>query len=335
MAAGNPNNDYPVTAPPNDCVSSLSFSPSENVLVAGSWNKEVRCWVVNRDGSTTPKAMHKHEAPVLCTCFSPDGTTVFSGSCDQTAKMWNLAANKSITIGKHDAPIKEIFFVQDPQCVVTGSWDKTLRYWDVRTPGPPKAVVTLPERCYAMDVKGILATVGTAERHLLIYDLRNPTKPFKELQSPLKYQSRCISNFIDKTGFAVGSIEGRVAIQYVEDKHAEKNFAFKCHRHGQDGKEVYAVNNICFHPKYGTFATAGSDGVYTFWDKDSKQRLKQFNRADTSITTATFNRDGTIYAYALSYDWSKGIEHYDKTKPNRIFLHAVQDTEVLPRKKSR
>lgn len=29
-----------------------------------------------------------------------------------------------------------------------------------------------------------------------------------------------------------------------------------------------------FRQSYGTFATAGSDGAFSFWDKDSKQRLK-------------------------------------------------------------
>lgn len=28
---------------------------------------------------------------------------------------------------------------------------------------------------------------------------------------------------------------------------------------------------------HGTFATAGSDGAFNFWDKDSKQRLKVFS----------------------------------------------------------
>ena len=59
-----------------------------------------------------------------------------------------------------------------------------------------------------------------------------------------------------------------------------RNFAFKCHR--QQETQVYAVNAISFHPRWGTFATAGSDGVYTFWDKDSKQRLKMFNKYDVS-----------------------------------------------------
>ena len=62
----------------------------------------------------------------------------------------------------------------------------------------------------------------------------------------------------------VGSIEGRVAVQHVEDAQQSKNFTFKCHR---DGAEIYAVNSIAFHPQFGTFVTAGSDGAYNFWDK--------------------------------------------------------------------
>jgi mRNA export factor len=38
------------------------------------------------------------------------------------------------------------------------------------------------------------------------------------MQSPLKHQSRTIACFNDKSGFALGSIEGRVAIHHVEDR---------------------------------------------------------------------------------------------------------------------
>lgn len=62
----------------------------------------------------------------------------------------------------------------------------------------------------------------------------------------------------------VGSIEGRVAVQHVEDNQQSKNFTFKCHR---DGNDIYAVNSITFHPVHGTFVTCGSDGAYNFWDK--------------------------------------------------------------------
>ena len=46
----------------------------------------------------------------------------------------------------------------------------------------------------------------------------------------------------------------------------------------QSSQDIYAVNAICFHKPFGTFCTAGSDGTFNFWDKDAKQRLKQFQK---------------------------------------------------------
>lgn len=37
----------------------------------------------------------------------------------------------------------------------------------------------LPERVYCMDVRGMLMCVGTADRNVLLYDLRKPQQPFK------------------------------------------------------------------------------------------------------------------------------------------------------------
>ena len=45
-----------------------------------------------------------------------------------------------------------------------------------------------------------------------------------------------------------------------------KNFVFKCHR---DGSNVHSVNSIDFH-HYGSFCTAGSDGTFSWWDKEAR-----------------------------------------------------------------
>jgi WD40 repeat protein len=65
-----------------------------------------------------------------------------------------------------------------------------------------------------------------------------------------------------QTGYLIGSIEGRVAVQHIEESHHSKNFTFKCHREDQD---IYAVNHLTFHPTLGTFVTCGSDGTFNFW----------------------------------------------------------------------
>jgi mRNA export factor len=82
----------------------------------------------------------------------------------------------------------------------------------------PIATVNLPERAYSMDTKDNLLVVGTADRQVSIFNLSNPTVIYKTLLSPLKYQTRVVSCFTTGNGFAVGSVEGRCAIQYVEDK---------------------------------------------------------------------------------------------------------------------
>ena len=34
------------------------------------------------------------------------------------------------------------------------------------------------------------------------------------------------------------------------------------------------MNDIAFHPTHGTLATVGSDGRFSFWDKDARTKLK-------------------------------------------------------------
>ncbi|MCO5578115.1 hypothetical protein L7F22_031953 [Adiantum nelumboides] len=253
-----------VTQPPSDGITSLSFSPKANHLVATSWDNQVRCWEINQYGASVPKAAVPNDQPVLCSSWKEDGTTVFSGGCDKQAKMWPLlTGGQAVTVGMHEAPIKAIEWISEMNLLVTGSWDKTLKYWDLRQSNPVHTQM-LPDKCYAISVRHPLMVVATAERHVVIFNLASP-------QSPLKYQTRCVATFPDRQGYLIGSIEGRVAVQHIEEAQQSKNFTFKCHR---DNNDIYAVNAINFHPVHSTFATAGSDGAYNFWDKENKQRLK-------------------------------------------------------------
>lgn len=192
-----------------------------------------------------------------------------------------------------------------------GSWDKTIKFFDLRTPNPIMQIV-LPDRCYTAAVEYPMAVVGTAARQIIIYSLEQKPQEFKRMESPLKYQHRTVAIFCDlkkkqPVGYALGSIEGRVAIQYVNPVNPKDNFTFKCHRsNGAAGyQDIYAVNDIAFHPLHGTLATVGSDGSFSFWDKDARTKLKSSEMMEQSITKCAFNANGQIFAYAIGYDWSK------------------------------
>jgi mRNA export factor len=135
----------------------------------------------------------------------------------------DLGANQNTAtqVAAHDQPIRCVRYFETPgsnaPMIVTGSWDKSIKYWDLRQ-AQPVASVQCQERVYTLDVKKNLLVVGTADRYINVINLSEPTKFYKTIQSPLKWQTRVVSCFPDASGFAVGSIEGRCAIQYVEEK---------------------------------------------------------------------------------------------------------------------
>ncbi|KAG5651724.1 hypothetical protein H0H81_007694 [Sphagnurus paluster] len=75
----------------------------------------------------------------------------------------------------------------------------------------------------------------------------------------------------------------------------------------------------------------GADGVVHFWDKDARTRLKTFDAAPAPIVSTAFNRSGSIFAYAVSYDWFKGHSGMVAGHPNKLMLHACRDDEVSKR----
>ena len=148
---------------------------------------------------------------------------MIGGGTDKAARMLDLGSG-SLTpqqVAVHDQPIRcvQMIQAQGNNMLVTGSWDKTVKYWDLRQ-SQPAATINCSERVYALDIKEQLLVVGTADRFVHIVNLNKPTDIYKSIQSPLKWQTRVVSCFTDATGFAIGSIEGRCAIQYVEEKDA-------------------------------------------------------------------------------------------------------------------
>lgn len=347
LSTHNPMKSIEVVSPPEDSISSLSFSPPsmpQTFLIAGSWDSKVSCWeisTVNSTVQTVPKAQQSHSLPVLDVCWSDDGTRVFSASCDKTVKMWDLASNQAIQVAQHDGPVKTCHWIKAPNysCLMTGSWDNTLKFWDTRSP-TPMSTINLPDKCYCADVSYPMAIVGLANKQIILYNLEGQPQEAKRIEPPLRYQYRCISIFNDKkpvnpqpNGFAVGSVEGRVAIQYVAPTSPRDNFTFKCHRSTENANgihEIFAVNDIAFHPQHGTLATVGSDGKFSFWDKDARTKLKTSEQMEQPITRCSFSAKGELFAYAVSYDWSKGHEYFNPRKKNYIFLHSCYE-DLKPR----
>ncbi|GIX63649.1 mitotic checkpoint protein, BUB3 family protein [Babesia caballi] len=120
----------------------------------------------------------------------------------------------------------------------------------------------------------------------------------------LKFQYRSIKCFPDNRGFALGSIEGRVAWEYFSrsDDSLSQQYAFKCHRNktSQTSDVAFSVNSIDFHPRYGTFVTGGADGLVCAWDGVSRKRLWRTTSLPAAVSSVSFNSTGDKLAIAIS-----------------------------------
>jgi WD40 repeat protein len=121
--------------------------------------------------------------------------------------------------------------------------------------------------------------------------------PIGVRESPLKFATSSICCFADGRGYAVGSIEGRCGIVNIKlnepDAEIPSDFCFRCHRVDDDQEsKVHTVNGISFNKKFNTFASIGSDGNYTVWNKDTKSKYKYSkNPAPLPMTAVCFSED--------------------------------------------
>lgn len=298
--------------------------------MAASWNGTVRLWrLEGAKGPASGIAEEKFDSSILEACWSSDGHSVYIAALDNLVHRWELNTLKRNAVAAHDGPVRQV--VENPNLgfLATVSWDRTLRYWDVRTPtGKPCAIVPLTERAYAMDSLGYLMVVALAGRRITVFDVRKPTTPFQEKYSQLKHQSRCVACWPDSMGYVVGGVDGTVSVDYVQEPRQDANGVFTCHR---DKGGPFSINAIRFNPSTGAFATAASDGHVFIWDKNrlDRARTRRFERMNAPICDVDFSHDGSMYAYAMGYDWNRASEgHNLAPEKNYIVLQNIEEGEM-------
>ncbi|WIA14224.1 hypothetical protein OEZ85_002763 [Tetradesmus obliquus] len=320
----------PVQHPPRDGITRLRWSKGGRLL-ATSWDATARIY----DASGCCQAtLRVGEAPILDGCLQDDATA-FVGQLDGSVSRLDLITQQRIPIGQHADAVKCTEWLESKGLLATAGWDSTLRYWDPRAPPLSPAVlqVQLPGKAYSLSATNSHIIAATSGRHVHIYSLdRLDVLSQPPRESSLKYQTRCVAAFSGAPSFALGSVEGRVAMEVLDPAPSAQDakYAFKCHRRNEAGTDVvFPVNCITYHPLFGTFATGGGDGVVNIWDGSNKKRLFQITGYPTSIASMAFSHSGDTLAVASSYMYEFGERQGGP--PDEIYIRPVTEAEVKPK----
>lgn len=332
---------------PGDTISSLAWIPNTNhrILACSSWDSKVRlfeCVAQNMQKGLVQKAAMDVEDPLLSLAWSEDSTKLFGGCINTHVKAFDVSTGKLISVGKHDSPVKDVFWVPGgANMVMSTSYDKTIRFWDLRQQNPA-AGYSVGHKIYCADLVGPAVVLGLSEEKLLVFGLQNMQAMLGKqnldyIESPLGQGSQltCVAFFTDGGGVGTASHDGRANLSKLDVDTSGKPklgniMTFKCHKLDQGSQQMlYPVHGIGFHPAAKSFVyTAGGEGNIFFWDYSAKNKITGFSYGKVPVTRVKMSPDGTLMAYALGYDWAKGIEGYMSHKP-KLAVHMMQESELI------
>lgn len=119
------------TAPSKIQFTSLAVDPSGEVICAGSLDSfDIHIWSV-QTGQLLDR-LAGHEGPVMSLAFSPDGSTLISGSWDRTVRLWSIFARSQTSEPLQlQSDVTAVAVRPDSKQLAVTTLDGQLTFWSI------------------------------------------------------------------------------------------------------------------------------------------------------------------------------------------------------------
>src|SRR5262249_10347304 len=134
-------------------ISAIAISRDGHWLLTGEGTKARRWDLTSKSPDERARLLRGHEGSIGVVAFSPDGTTLITGSDDKTVRVWRtmMAEHSASPIPLESEGDDQSFLSRDGTRLVTRI-GKTAQVWDLTTPDPATnpLVLTTTEQIYSV-----------------------------------------------------------------------------------------------------------------------------------------------------------------------------------------
>jgi WD40 repeat protein/uncharacterized caspase-like protein len=246
-----------------------------------------------QSAAPTPLVFQGHSDSVLSVAFSPDGTTVASGSSDTTVRFIDpLNANaKGAPITGHTSPVSAVRFSPDGEVLATagsGGDERTVRLWNVGDRGVMGQLTGHLDSVYdvAFSPDGTMLATASADATVRLWDLssRKQIASFRGHSGSV----RAVRFSPDGKLLASAGADGSVRLWDVERRASIASL-----------KARDDVSAVAFSPNGKLLASGGRENTVRLWDVDGRRAKGAIDIVSTTtgwVRSLAFSPDGRALA---------------------------------------
>ena len=279
-------------------IMTIGLSPDNRWLATGSIDTKVKLWDLTGTRKD-PTLLDGHSATVRSVVFSDDGRWLATAGDDTSARLWDLSnpAIPNTLLRGQDLSVENVVFSPgaEPRHLVTVGEDPHARLWNI----PDSTVDPIVLRPRAGRIVGTavspdgkwIASSGEDDPKLLLWSLKYPRKPVREL--PLPSPSHAIAFSADGRWLAAKSQDKGVVSLWSLTDLSKKPFEFIKQGWGD-------VMSLGFSPDSRWLVSGAWEGTVNMWDVsvDSPSSTPRYQcRQGTPVRgSPAFSADGRYVA---------------------------------------
>ena len=304
-------------------ITDMAFSPDGNQLAVAC---SIGIWLYNVHTGDEEAFLKGHTELVTSVAYSPDGSTLTSGSDDWTIRLWNVENRKHIkTLEGHTGPVNSVAYSPNGKTLASGS-DDGIRLWNVENwqykQILKKEAAGIISVAYSSD--GKILTGGSTDSKIYSWNVESGEQiwaitGYKRCGRSEKFPLIVKSLAYSADGKTLASwCGGEMRLWNVVS--SELRLIFE-----QFERSVYA---LAFSPDSNTIVTGSHDGTIHLWDKTNGEHKRTLLGHSDMVTAVVYSPNRDIFVSA-SLDGTIRLWGAVGKLPKRIFTGHTRNFDLL------